>query len=91
MQIHREDGDNIQTQGVNDMRCPYQTKTIHQPEVVDEHGRINAEDLTVFGECIDDECPFYYHKKVFGDERTGCGRANAIMAQGIITLTGGST
>lgn len=73
------------------MKCPYQTRTIHQPEVVNEHGRKCAEDITVFGECLDDECPFYYHKKVFGDERIGCGRANAIMAQGIITLTGGST
>jgi len=73
------------------MKCPYQTRIIHQPEVVDEHGRINAEDITVFGECVGDKCPFYYHKKVFGNERTGCGRADAIMAQGIISITGGNT
>ena len=41
------------------MKCPYQTRTIHQPEVVNEHGRILAEDITIFGECLKNECPFY--------------------------------
>lgn len=73
------------------MKCPYQTRTIHQPVVLDEHGSMNAEDITTFGECLGEECPFYYHKKVFGNEKTGCGRADAIMAQGIVSITTGGS
>ena len=44
------------------MKCPYQTRVIHKPaefEVTDVCKNF-AEDITIFGDCIKTECPFYY-------------------------------
>lgn len=50
------------------MKCPYQTKVIHQPEYVEGYVKHFAEDITVFAECLKSECPFYStswaHKEV---------------------------
>lgn len=50
------------------MKCPYQKKVIHRPEVLLHNPEaleeiittIYAEDITVFCECLKSECPFYY-------------------------------
>ena len=44
------------------MRCPYQKKIIHKPSQIDNSGCFipeYAEDITVFGECLRGECPYY--------------------------------
>lgn len=45
------------------MRCPYQLRVIHQPGYDKGYERQFAEDITEFGECIKNECPFYYMEK----------------------------
>ena len=42
------------------MRCPYQTKVIHQTEYKEGYTTHFAADITVFCECWEKECPFYY-------------------------------
>ena len=50
------------------MKCPYQTITTHKPEYTDGYVKHFAKDTVEFGDCIKNECPFYYttwvHKKV---------------------------
>lgn len=48
------------------MRCPYQTKVIHQPEYKEGYTTHFAADITVFCECFGEECPFYY--TTYGDD-----------------------
>ena len=55
------------------MKCPYQIKTIHMPEHDDGYITCYAEDITMFLECVKDECPFYYISGSGKVER--CGRA----------------
>lgn len=45
------------------MKCPYQTRITHKPERTRASGVEFAEDITQFGECLKNECPFYYTKK----------------------------
>lgn len=43
------------------MKCPYQTKVIHQSEYTDGNYVIHhAQDITEFSDCIKSQCPFYY-------------------------------
>ena len=42
------------------MKCPYQTKVIHQPEYSEGYTRVFAQDVTMFANCLKGECPFYY-------------------------------
>lgn len=42
------------------MRCPYQTRVIHKPEYTEGDVKNFAEVITVFGDCVKRECPFYY-------------------------------
>jgi len=42
------------------MKCPYQTTTIHKPEYVSGERKHFAEDVVIFGDCVKDDCPFYY-------------------------------
>lgn len=44
------------------MKCPYQTRVIHKPEEfeVTDSCKKFAEDITMFADCIETECPFYY-------------------------------
>lgn len=42
------------------MKCPYQTKVIHKPQQTETYKIIHAVDYTVFYECVNSECPFYY-------------------------------
>lgn len=79
MQIHRQDGDNIQIEGVSNMKCPYQTRIIHQPERVCKNGdiKVNAEDRTIFGECYKDECPLYSSLSFSLNNEKVCLRAKA--------------
>ena len=41
------------------MKCPYQTKVIHQPEYTEGYTRVFAQDVTMFSKCLENECPFY--------------------------------
>ena len=41
------------------MRCPYQTRVIHQDEYTTGYLTYPAEDRTEFGYCLRSECPFY--------------------------------
>ena len=42
------------------MKCPYQTITRHIPECEIGTAKIYAQDITEFGECWKNDCPFYY-------------------------------
>lgn len=41
------------------MKCPYQTITIHKPEIKDLYVIRSAMDIVEFSDCIYNECPFY--------------------------------
>lgn len=43
------------------MKCPFQTTVTHIPEHMEEGGiiKVYPKDVTSFGECLEDECPFY--------------------------------
>jgi len=58
------------------MKCPYQTKTVHQPEYTEGCTTYYAKDTTVFLDCLGDECPLYYRRTICGTEFTEhCRRA----------------
>lgn len=42
------------------MRCPYQTRVIHETERTELYTTHFAEDRTEFGKCLENECPFYH-------------------------------
>ncbi len=42
------------------MKCPYQTRVIHKPEYTEGYVKNFAEDITEFGDCLKNECPFYH-------------------------------
>ena len=42
------------------MKCPYQTITKHIPEHEIVFEKVYAQDITEFGECWKNDCPFYY-------------------------------
>ena len=42
------------------MKCPYQTITTHTPEYTDMYIKHFAKDIVKFGDCVKNECPFYY-------------------------------
>jgi hypothetical protein len=42
------------------MKCPYQISVIHKTEYTEGYVRNFAEDITKFGDCLGNECPFYY-------------------------------
>ena len=44
------------------MKCPYQTRVIHKPEYTKGYMKSAAEDITIFCECLQCECPYYYFK-----------------------------
>ena len=51
------------------MKCPYRPIITHQPyEEIDGYPKHYAQDITEFGECYKDACPFYCtswaHKKI---------------------------
>lgn len=41
------------------MKCPWMPVTVHKSERYSDFGRIPAKDITTFGECLKDECPFW--------------------------------
>ena len=58
------------------MKCPYQTKTVHQPEYTEGFTVHYAKDTTVFLECLGSECPLYYSITTCENEYTEhCRRA----------------
>lgn len=41
------------------MKCPYRTVTVHQPEYVQGYHKYYAKDIIEFGDCYGKECPYY--------------------------------
>lgn len=43
------------------MKCPFQTTVTHFPENMDRESPEKSfpKDVTTFGECLEEECPFY--------------------------------
>lgn len=41
------------------MKCPWMPITVHKSERYSDFGRIPAKDITTFGDCLKEECPFY--------------------------------
>lgn len=52
------------------MKCPYQTIVIHKPEYTDGYLKQFPMDITQFGNCIGEECPYYRYKINFDASRT---------------------
>lgn len=44
------------------MKCPYQTEVIHKPEYTANYITYYAKDITQFGDCVKEECPFYHYR-----------------------------
>ena len=44
------------------MKCPYQTRVIHKPEDIEGYVKHFAMDVTEFGNCLKEECPFYHYR-----------------------------
>lgn len=42
------------------MKCPFQTTVTHVPEHFKEGiVKVFAKDVTTFGECLEEDCPFF--------------------------------
>ena len=43
------------------MKCPFQTIVTHIPAHMEMDGiiKVDAKDVTTFGECLEKDCPFY--------------------------------
>lgn len=43
------------------MKCPFQPTVTHIPAHTEMNGliKVDAKDVTTFGECLEEECPFY--------------------------------
>ena len=52
------------------MKCPYQTEVIHKPEYTENYIMQYATDVTQFGDCVGEECPYYRYKINFYASRT---------------------
>lgn len=62
------------------MKCPYQTKVIHQTEYIEgNYVKHCAQDITQFSDCLGSECPFYRttENRVTGITREHCRRAES--------------
>lgn len=57
------------------MKCPYQTKVIHKPEDTEGYIKHFAEDITEFGDCYGNECPYYYTTQTYDGVDEHCYRA----------------
>lgn len=58
------------------MKCPYQKIIIHKPEDIDGYVIHFAKDIVEFGNCVKNECPFYYTNKTV-DQVEHCRRAES--------------
>lgn len=52
------------------MKCPYQTRVIHKPEYTENYKKHYAMDITEFGDCIEEECPYYRYRINFDASRS---------------------
>lgn len=68
------------------MKCPYRKNIVHQPDRNEHYIRYFAQDIEEFGNCYENECPFYVDKRCYKAEMETNGRIGSPADSGIAGL-----